>query len=106
MGSAALRDAITGIIDWGETVGRFGGDLPRATEAFGSLTFNDEVQKTRAPWSSPAWSFDRLRIDYRSPGEKPRWVLISPTDETRFIDDLAARTKSTLRREGDSLRRG
>jgi glutamine synthetase len=47
MGSAALRDAITGIIDWGETVGRFGGDLPRATEAFGSLTFNDEVQKNR-----------------------------------------------------------
>ena len=47
MGSAALRDAITGIIDWGETVGRVGGDLPRATEAFGSLTFNDEVQKTR-----------------------------------------------------------
>ncbi len=47
MGSAALRDAITGIIDWGETVGRFGGDLPRATEAFGSLTFNDEVQKAR-----------------------------------------------------------
>ena len=47
MGSAALRDAITGIIDWGETVGRVGGDLPRATEAFGSLTFNDEVQKSR-----------------------------------------------------------
>jgi glutamine synthetase len=47
MGSAALRDAITGIIDWGETVGRVGGDLPRATEAFGSLTFNDDVQKTR-----------------------------------------------------------
>jgi PH (Pleckstrin Homology) domain-containing protein len=66
----------------------------------------DEVQKTRAPWSSPAWSFDRLRIDYRTPGEKPRWVLISPTDETRFIDDLAARTRTTLRREGDSLRRG
>ena len=47
MGSAALRDAITGIIDWGETVGRVGGDLPRATEAFGSLTFNDDVQKNR-----------------------------------------------------------
>ena len=49
MGSAALRDAITGIIDWGETVGRVGGDLPRATDAFGSLTFNDEVQKARLP---------------------------------------------------------
>ena len=49
MGSAALRDAIHGIIDWGETVGGVGGGLPRATEAFGSLTFNDEAQKTRLP---------------------------------------------------------
>jgi glutamine synthetase len=47
MGSSALRDAIQGIIDWGETVGRVGGDLPKATDAFGSLTFNDEVQKAR-----------------------------------------------------------
>ena len=28
MGSAALRDAIQGIIDWGETVGGVGGGLP------------------------------------------------------------------------------
>jgi glutamine synthetase len=49
MGSAALRDAIKGITDWGETVGSVSGRLPRATEVFGSLTFNDEVQKTRLP---------------------------------------------------------
>ena len=49
MGSSALRDAIQGIIDWGETVGRVGGDLPKATDAFGSLTFNDEVQQARLP---------------------------------------------------------
>ncbi|HEX7087055.1 MAG TPA: glutamine synthetase III [Vicinamibacterales bacterium] len=49
MGSAALRDAVTSIIDWGETVGRLEGNLPRATDAFGSLTFNDEVQKARLP---------------------------------------------------------
>ena len=47
MGSSALRDAIQGIVDWGETVDRMGGELPRATDAFGSLTFNDEVQKAR-----------------------------------------------------------
>ncbi len=47
MGSSALRDAIQGIIDWGETVDRMGGDLPKATDAFGSLTFHDEVQKSR-----------------------------------------------------------
>src|SRR6188768_3808904 len=49
MGSAALRDAIQGIIDWGETVGGVSGGLPKATEAFGSLTFNDEAQKARLP---------------------------------------------------------
>jgi glutamine synthetase len=49
MGSAALRDAIQGIIDWGETVGGVGGGLPKATESFGSLTFNDEAQKARLP---------------------------------------------------------
>jgi glutamine synthetase len=49
MGSAALRDAIKGITEWGETVGSVAGQLPRATEVFGSLTFNDEVQKARLP---------------------------------------------------------
>jgi glutamine synthetase len=49
MGSAALQDAIKGITDWGVTVGRASGKLPRATEIFGSLTFNDEVQKARLP---------------------------------------------------------
>jgi glutamine synthetase len=47
MGSAPLRDAIKGIIVWGETVGRVGGQLPKATDVFGSLTFNDDVQKAR-----------------------------------------------------------
>jgi glutamine synthetase len=49
MGSAALQDAIKGITDWGVTVGQVAGKLPRATEIFGSLTFNDEVQKARLP---------------------------------------------------------
>jgi glutamine synthetase len=49
MGSVALRDAIKGITAWGETVGSASGRLPRATEVFGSLTFNDEVQKSRLP---------------------------------------------------------
>src|SRR4051812_47728815 len=49
MGSVALRDAIKGITEWGVTVGQVTGKLPRATEVFGSLTFNDEVQKPRLP---------------------------------------------------------
>src|SRR6185503_13546113 len=67
MGSAALRDAITGIIDWGETVGRVGGDLPRATEAFGSLTFNDEVQKSRL--TKPIYQALRRTISQGAPLE-------------------------------------
>src|SRR5216110_3148284 len=60
MGSAALRDAIQGIIDWGETVGGVGGGLPKATESFGSLTFNDEAQKARLP--KPAYAALRQTI--------------------------------------------
>src|SRR6185436_3267684 len=67
MGSAALRDAITGIIDWGETVGRVGGDLPKATEAFGSLTFNDDAQKTRL--SKPIYAALRRTISQGAPLE-------------------------------------
>src|SRR4051812_49771176 len=49
MGSVALHDAIKGITNWGVTVGQVTGKLPKATDAFGSLTFNDEVQKASLP---------------------------------------------------------
>jgi glutamine synthetase len=51
MGSAASRDAIKDITEWGVTVGRStnGGLTTPATEVFGSLTFNDEVQRSRLP---------------------------------------------------------
>src|SRR5580765_3155872 len=65
MGSAALRDAIQGIIDWGETVGGVGGGLPKATESFGSLTFNDEAQKARLP--KPAYAALRQTIVHGQP---------------------------------------
>ena len=65
MGSAALRDAIQGIIDWGETVGGVGGGLPRATDSFGSLTFNDEAQKARL--SKPAYAALRQTIVHGEP---------------------------------------
>jgi len=65
MGSVALRDAIQGIIDWGETVGGVGGALPKATESFGSLTFNDEAQKARLP--KPAYAALRQTIVHGQP---------------------------------------
>jgi glutamine synthetase len=60
MGSAALGEAIRSITEWGLTVGRGApaeanggrGDeqaAPSMTEIFGSLTFNDDVQRSRLP---------------------------------------------------------
>jgi glutamine synthetase len=50
MGSAAAGDAIRNITHWGQAVTRMSATAQRkATEEFGSLTFNDEVQRVRLP---------------------------------------------------------
>jgi glutamine synthetase len=49
MGSSALQHATTSIIEWGKNNGKTGTPRPKATEIFGSLTFNDEVQRRRLP---------------------------------------------------------
>ena len=41
----------------------------------------NEVSSTRAPWSSPALSLDRLRIDYGD----GNWILVSPVRRNEFI---------------------
>jgi glutamine synthetase len=48
MGSSALHDATKSIIEWSKTNGKTAPQL-KATEIFGSLTFNDEVQRRRLP---------------------------------------------------------
>src|SRR5256714_9420026 len=48
MGSAVLSEAISAIRDWSVTEAKEP-CAGRATEAFGSLVFNDEVQLTRLP---------------------------------------------------------
>ncbi len=48
MSSTALLDAVRNITDW-ERTSRPANNRPKATEIFGSLTFNDEVQKRRLP---------------------------------------------------------
>ncbi|MEM1158652.1 MAG: PH domain-containing protein [Verrucomicrobiota bacterium] len=45
------------------------------------------IQKTRNPFSAPAWSLDRLKIDYDNKGY-PAYVIVSPTDQERFIKQL------------------
>jgi membrane protein YdbS with pleckstrin-like domain len=53
----------------------------------------EKVTPSRNPMSSPAWSLDRLRIDYRSPAGKPKSVLISPLDKAGFLAELEAKRK-------------
>src|SRR4026209_1499282 len=48
MGSSVLGEAISSIRDWSVTEAKEPRG-PRATEAFGSLVFHDEVQQTRLP---------------------------------------------------------
>ena len=49
MGSAASREAVGSIRNWAVTEGRKTSPQVRATELFGSLVFNDEVQRARLP---------------------------------------------------------
>ena len=58
-----------------------------------SLSSIVRVVPTRNPLSSPAWSLDRLRIDYLK-NSKKRVVLISPKDKKTFLSELIERTPS------------
>jgi glutamine synthetase len=50
MGSSALQDASKSIIEWGKGNGKSASSSPKkATEIFGSLTFNEPVQRQRLP---------------------------------------------------------
>lgn len=42
------------------------------------------VSSTRAPWSSPALSLNRLRIDYGD----GKWILVSPERPQEFVARL------------------
>jgi len=49
MASSALQDATKDIIEWGKAAEKTASPRPKATDIFGSLTFNDEVQRRRLP---------------------------------------------------------
>ena len=51
------------------------------------------VVPTRSPLSSPAWSLDRLKIDYVK-NSKKRVIMISPKDKKTFLLELVERTPS------------
>jgi hypothetical protein len=52
------------------------------------LAMIEEVSPSRSALSAPAWSLDRLRIEYLKAGS-PRTLLISPEDKKAFMRDLA-----------------
>ncbi len=58
-----------------------------------------EVHPTHNPLSSPALSLDRLHVQFGQGVFK--FVMISPNDRSRFLDDLAK--TAGLKREGDRL---
>lgn len=50
-----------------------------------------EVSPSRDPASAPAWSLDRLRVEYVK-GDSARALYVSPEDKTAFLQDIAEAT--------------
>lgn len=48
------------------------------------------ARPTRNPLSAPAWSLDRLQIDYRK-NDGVQYALISPEDKTGFMREIASK---------------
>lgn len=51
----------------------------------------EEVRPSRNPASAPAWSLDRLRVEYVK-GGAPLTLYVSPEDKAAFLRDLADAT--------------
>ena len=69
------------------------------------LSWIVEARPTRNPLSGPAWSLDRLQIDYREVGGKSS-LLISPEDKLRFLHELAGSGDGLEVRDGRVIRTG
>jgi hypothetical protein len=69
-----------------------------------ALNSIQQVFPTNNPRSAPAWSLDRLQVDY-SKGGRTGFILISPEDKLRFMYDLAANSEDLEVRDGRVVRR-
>lgn len=67
------------------------------------LSSIESVQATRNPASSPAWSLDRLQIDYKKKG-KLTFTLISPENKNAFINELVQKTEGLQLRDERIIR--
>jgi len=73
-------------ISSGELVARSG--LMRWRVPLGAI---QEVSPSRNPASAPAWSLDRLRVEYLK-GGSARTLYVSPEDKAAFLSDLVEST--------------
>lgn len=62
------------------------------------LSSIESIKLSRNPLSAPAWSLDRLRIDFRSK-DRLTYVLISPEDRIAFLNELKLKTEGLSIRE-------
>ncbi len=67
------------------------------------LSSIQEVRPSRNPASSPAWSLDRLRVEYLK-GTSVSALYISPEDKAAFLSDLVDSTPG-LELRGDRAAR-
>lgn len=70
-----------------------------------SLDSIQEVRPSRNPASAPAWSLDRLRVEYTK-GGSTRTLYISPEDKSAFLFDLVDSTPGLELRGDRALRVG
>lgn len=64
-----------------------------------------EVSPSRNPASAPAWSLDRLRVEYLK-GTETRTLYVSPEDKAAFLYDLAEATPGLELRGDRAVRVG
>lgn len=69
------------------------------------LSSIQEVSPSRNPASSPAWSLDRLRVEYVESGST-RSLYVSPEDKAAFLSDLAEATPGLELRGDRAVRVG
>jgi hypothetical protein len=69
------------------------------------LSSIQEVRPSRNPASAPAWSLDRLRVEYVRGGSE-RALYVSPEDKTAFLLDLVDSTPGLELRGDHAVRVG
>lgn len=67
------------------------------------LSAIEEVFPTRNPVSAPAWSLDRLQVNYRD-GGRLRSILISPEAKESFLMELVTSASGLRMENGRAVR--